>query len=47
MADFADDAAAAFVALNPAVAGDCAGVDPIQHDQRAAARLQRLLRLDQ
>ena len=47
MTDFADDASAAFVALNPAVAGDRASVDSIEHDQRAAARLQRFLRLDQ
>ncbi len=47
MANFANDASAAFVALDPAVAGDRASIDSIEHDQRAAARLQRFLRLDQ
>ena len=47
MTDFANDASAAFVTLDPAVAGDRTSIDSIEHDQRAAARLQRFLRLDQ
>ena len=47
MANLAEDAAAAFVALNPGVRGQHAGVDPIEHHQRTGSRFQRLFRFHQ
>ena len=46
MADLADNAPAAFILLDPAVRWNRAGINPVEHYERPAARIKRGLRLD-